>query len=330
MIEGERRRSALDELPLAARRRGRARAARGGQPELVLADRSPMTKLPTLWHIPISHYSEKARWALEHKGIEYRKMAPPPGAHMAIAAALTRGRGCSPSRSCRSTARPYGDSSDDHRRPRAPLPRSGRCTPRTRPSCARALELEDYFDENLGPAIRRFAWHYLTEDPELTGKALADDLPGRSSRTTASPARESRGVAVRLRARALQGARRCRSARQAKQTVLDSLDRLEAELGDREYLVGDSLHGRRPDRRLTLLPARRSARGARARSSGPPAVEDFRASQMSARRGFKWVEGIFAEHRLPAIGACARSGYQPSVPGSPFIGPSMSSVTQPP
>ena len=27
---------------------------------------------PLLWHIPLSHYSEKVRWALDHKGIAHR------------------------------------------------------------------------------------------------------------------------------------------------------------------------------------------------------------------------------------------------------------------
>ena len=47
---------------------------------------------PTLWHIQISHYSEKARWALRYKSVEYERRAPVPGAHMAVAAWLTRGR----------------------------------------------------------------------------------------------------------------------------------------------------------------------------------------------------------------------------------------------
>src|SRR5680860_1288798 len=47
---------------------------------------------PVLWHIAISHYSEKARWALEHKGVEHERRAVPGGVHMAIALALTRGR----------------------------------------------------------------------------------------------------------------------------------------------------------------------------------------------------------------------------------------------
>ena len=35
---------------------------------------------PVLWHIEVSHYNEKARWALDHKGIEHERRAPPPGA----------------------------------------------------------------------------------------------------------------------------------------------------------------------------------------------------------------------------------------------------------
>ena len=47
---------------------------------------------PILWHIPVSHYSEKVRWALDHKRIEHERRAPMPGAHMAVALWLTRGK----------------------------------------------------------------------------------------------------------------------------------------------------------------------------------------------------------------------------------------------
>lgn len=50
------------------------------------------TTRPTLWHITVSHYSEKARWALDYKGIPYDGRTPLPGAHMAVALWLTRGR----------------------------------------------------------------------------------------------------------------------------------------------------------------------------------------------------------------------------------------------
>src|SRR5262245_2293519 len=29
--------------------------------------------IPVLWHIPLSHYSEKVRWALDYKGIAHRR-----------------------------------------------------------------------------------------------------------------------------------------------------------------------------------------------------------------------------------------------------------------
>ena len=43
---------------------------------------------PVLWHIPVSHYNEKVRWALAYKGIEHERRAPPPGAHIPLAMAL--------------------------------------------------------------------------------------------------------------------------------------------------------------------------------------------------------------------------------------------------
>ena len=35
-------------------------------------------KPTTLYHIEISHYNEKARWALDYKGVPHVRKAPPP------------------------------------------------------------------------------------------------------------------------------------------------------------------------------------------------------------------------------------------------------------
>ena len=45
-----------------------------------------------LWHIEISHYNEKARWALDYKGIPYELRTPMPGAHRLTALRVTRGK----------------------------------------------------------------------------------------------------------------------------------------------------------------------------------------------------------------------------------------------
>jgi glutathione S-transferase len=246
---------------------------------------------PTLWHIRISHYSEKARWALDHKGVDHRKMAPPPGAHMAVAAALTRGRSVTfPILQIDGTA--VADSSEiiaelERRFPNNPL------YPSDAGELRRALALEDYFDETLGPAIRRYSWHFLSGDPELIGKALADDLPSVLARSDFARAGASRFAAgfVRLRYRARDDA----GAEAAKRTVLAALDRLERELGDNEYLVGDSFSVADLAAASLFYPLVAPPEGP-VQIERPAALEQFRSEQ-SSRAGFKWVEGIFARHR---------------------------------
>ncbi len=44
-----------------------------------------------LWHIEVSHYSEKARWALDHKAIPHERRVPMPGLHGVSALVHTRG-----------------------------------------------------------------------------------------------------------------------------------------------------------------------------------------------------------------------------------------------
>src|SRR6266511_1885443 len=78
---------------------------------------------PVLWHIAISHYSEKARWALDYKGIEHERRAPTPGAHMLAALWLTRGR----SKTfpvLQLEGQTIGELLGDRRRPGGPLPRA--------------------------------------------------------------------------------------------------------------------------------------------------------------------------------------------------------------
>ncbi len=36
-----------------------------------------MNDVPELLHFRVSHYNEKARWALDYKGIEHERRAPP-------------------------------------------------------------------------------------------------------------------------------------------------------------------------------------------------------------------------------------------------------------
>jgi hypothetical protein len=47
---------------------------------------------PLLWHIPLSHYSEKARWALDYKRIAHHRQVLGPDYLILATAVLPSGR----------------------------------------------------------------------------------------------------------------------------------------------------------------------------------------------------------------------------------------------
>ncbi len=47
---------------------------------------------PVLWHLEISHYNEKVRWALDYKGIRHVRRAVTPGTQELRARRLRAGR----------------------------------------------------------------------------------------------------------------------------------------------------------------------------------------------------------------------------------------------
>ena len=133
----------------------------------------------TLWHIELSHYNEKARWALDYKGVPYERRVPMPGLHGVSALVATRGR----QRRLpvlELDGRRIGDSTaiiaalEEH----TPDPPLYPADPAER---ARALELEDFFDEQLGPEIRRFGWHYMLQDPDARGRARCSAARARAA-----------------------------------------------------------------------------------------------------------------------------------------------------
>lgn len=136
---------------------------------------------PTLWHIAVSHYSEKARWALDYKEVPHKRRAVSvPGLHIPAAMWLTRGA---------SQTYPVleidgqriGDSTEivavlEGRFPEPPL------YPADPEQRRRALELEDFFDEELGPHLRLLAFHELGKDRERFEAVIERTTPGALTR----------------------------------------------------------------------------------------------------------------------------------------------------
>ena len=133
-----------------------------------------MNENPVLWHLKVSHYNEKARWALDYKHVPHVRKAAMPGRHQAIARKLTGGD-TFPVLIFGDEA--IGDSTQiiealESRYPEPPL------YPSDGGERRRALELEDFFDEELGPHTRLLVVDHLLGEPGLFLGTFLPDLTG--------------------------------------------------------------------------------------------------------------------------------------------------------
>jgi glutathione S-transferase len=129
---------------------------------------------PVLWHLKVSHYNEKARWALDYKSLPHVRRAVAPGSHPAVAKRL-----------CGGSTLPvlvidddaFGDSTliIDELERRHPDPPLYPADPDER---ERALAAEDFYDEELGPHARRLVVHHMLPEPDLLLGAFFPDLRG--------------------------------------------------------------------------------------------------------------------------------------------------------
>jgi glutathione S-transferase len=250
------------------------------------------TQKPTLWQIDISHYSEKVRWALEHKGVDHVRRTPLPGSHIPIALVLTRG--AQPTFPVMELdGRAIGDSTEiiaalEARYPEPPL------YPIDAEERARAIELEEWFDENLGPHTRLLPFYELIQEPELFAEVAAAAVPGPLGK-----AKPVVGAYARAYTSIRWGANNSEEAQRAREGIVAAFDKLEAELeqGNGEFLVGEGLSVADVTAASLFYPLVVPPEGPLPPElPRPAAFESFRQS-LSDRRGYRWVEETFRRHR---------------------------------
>jgi glutathione S-transferase len=142
---------------------------KGREPD---AQESDAGKPPVLWHLKVSHYNEKARWALDYKRVPHVRRAAIPGRHARIARSLGAGRTFPV---LELDGEILGDSTLiihalERRHPEPPL------YPADPADARRALEIEDFFDEEFGPYLRLLVLEHMLPDPRLFLGAFAPDL----------------------------------------------------------------------------------------------------------------------------------------------------------
>jgi len=244
--------------------------------------------LPTLWQIKVSHYNEKVRWALDYKRIPHRRVAPLPLFGTLPAAWLMTRRPTFPV--LRLDGRTIGDSTAivaalEERRPDPPL------YPADPVECARALELEEFFDEQLGPYLRRLAWFHLAPHPRAFFTAV---FPGSSPLVRAAMRPGAFAVTRIAKARYRTNAA---TAAEARHKIVEAMERIEAEIRPSGYLAGDAFSVAD----LTAAALATPLIGPPERQYLPPQEqpEPLRSFsvELKARPSGRWVLDIFARHR---------------------------------
>ena len=184
---------------------------------------------PLLWHIPLSHFSEKVRWALDHKCIAHNRRVL--GPDYLIRAWRATGRGTLPILFLNGQA--IGDSTHiiaalEQRFPDPPLYPDDAAR-------QRALALEDYFDLQLGPALRAaIITPLFRRDPDIALRVLTTGMPEKAYQTL-RPLKKVFPAYYRFR-------HRIRDAKleSDRVTVNTALERIEQERQGRAHLVGHS------------------------------------------------------------------------------------------
>lgn len=247
---------------------------------------------PTLWQLDISHYSEKVRWALDHKRVPHRRRSPLPGTHIPITFVLTSGGGYTLPL-LQMDGRTIGDSTAilaaiEERHPDPPL------YPADPERRRHALALEDFFDEELGPHTRLLPFYELIQEPEMFAEVASVAVPGPLGK-----AKSFVGAYARAYTSLRFDANSAAAAEAAREKIVVAMDRLDAELAANGggYLVGDGFTVADLTAASLFYPLVAPDEGPLPPDSPtPPALERFRDG-LRDRAGYRWVEEMFRRHR---------------------------------
>ena len=185
---------------------------------------------PLLWHIPLSHYSEKVRWALDYKGIAHRRRVLGPDYLIRVWRAT--GQGKLPVLWLDSRA--IADSTHiiaalEEHYPDPPL------YPRDTATRQRALALEDDLDESLGPALRAaIVTPLFQRDPDIALRVLTTGMGGKVY-STLRPLLPMFPSFYRFRHGISEG-----NLEKDRAIVAAALDRIEHERQGRAYLAAQA------------------------------------------------------------------------------------------
>lgn len=184
----------------------------------------------TLYQFPISHYCEKARWALDYKGLDYTSKNLLPGVHIVVLKKIARRTSVPVLVDGETVIQNSADIIDylDRCYPDKSL------TPADASLMEEASEWEHYVDKEVGVHLRRYFYSVLLLHPEVVIPFFTHNGPwyGRPLMQLAFPAlRKKMYESMDINEK---------TARQSLDRLDHAINRLADHMQDREFIVGEN------------------------------------------------------------------------------------------
>jgi glutathione S-transferase len=242
--------------------------------------------VPVLWQFTGSHFNEKVRWALDWKGVRHERRSLLPGVHIPVVLWLTGQKQVPVLRLGNET---IADSTRiiaalERRFPEPPL------YPTDPAARARALELEEHFDDEIGPHVRRCVFHAALHDTDFVTGLFTQDAGTirRAFYRLAFPA-------IRAAMRLDMGITDAGAARSL--ALLEAaFDRLEREVGPSGHLVGDGFTVADLTAASLLVPLTVPPEFPYPLPVPPPRLRELQ-DRFVKRPGFAWARETYRRYR---------------------------------
>jgi glutathione S-transferase len=242
-----------------------------------------------LYQFPFSHYCEKARWALEYKGIAYQPVNLLPGLHLKPMRKLAP-KTCVPVLLDEETIIQDSSAIITYLDIKFPSPA---LTPND-PNVAReALEWERLCDEQIGVTLRLWFYYHALPDRDFALRFILQGAPWHSSalfRLIYPKVREAMMRFMNINAD---------TARQSEDQLLAALERLDGALDGRRFLVADRF-SRADLTACALLSPWCLVADDEAALSLPSALLESRNSS-KGRPFYRWVRSVYDSYRQPLL-----------------------------
>lgn len=242
---------------------------------------------PVLWQFKYSHYNEKARWALDFKRIPHVRRSLLPGAHVprvfwmtgqkAVPVLVLDGKAIADSTRIIDALERW--------RPNPPL------HPAEPSDRARAMALEEFFDEELGPHVRRTWFYEVMPDADFTVAQIAVGCSAGTQRIyRALYPVVSTIMRMDMRINA-------EGAEVGRAKIKASLDRIAAELQPSGYLVGNAFSVADLSAAALLSPVVMPAEFPYPLVTPLPASAAKYRATLEGHPAFQWAADIYRRHR---------------------------------